>query len=151
RIALPSSNSSARRRPRRASRSNARSMSEPMKKASRSPMPKWTPSTSPAMRSIRIGTTQSNPAGSQNRSSYIVMGVLSVPLGLSPNPMAQGDADAHDCRARRQPGKDHSPRLIAFQLPHLFGAVLDVEQEQVPFGSLLKPQTSSPTDRGRRE
>src|SRR5208282_6153595 len=91
RIALPSSNSSARRRPRRASRSNARSMSEPMKKASRSPMPKWTPSTSPAMRSIRIGTTQSNPAGSQNRSSYIVMGVLSVPLGLSPNPMAQGD------------------------------------------------------------
>jgi hypothetical protein len=51
-------------------KSSARSMSEPMKKASRSAMPKWTPSTSPAMRSIRNGTTQSNPAGSQNRSSY---------------------------------------------------------------------------------
>src|SRR5271169_2409222 len=41
-----------------------------MKKASRSATPKWTPSTSPAMRSIRNGTTQSNPASSPNRSRY---------------------------------------------------------------------------------
>src|SRR5271170_6789819 len=41
-----------------------------MKKASRSATPKWTPSTSPAMRSIRNGTTQSNPASSRNRSRY---------------------------------------------------------------------------------
>jgi hypothetical protein len=31
------------------------------KKASRPTMPRWTPSTSPAMRSIQKGTTQSNP------------------------------------------------------------------------------------------
>ena len=48
----------------------SRSTSEPMKKASRSATPKWTPSTSPAMRSIRNGTTQSNPASSRNRSRY---------------------------------------------------------------------------------
>jgi len=51
--------------------------------------------------------------------------------------MSYRDAGNDQRRACRQPAKNEPPRLLTFQLPHLLGALFDVQQEQIPFRALL--------------